>query len=157
MRRRATYGVVLLVATLFAACDSNDDGPTEAELFVGTWTLTRVEDAAGDKTSLVSQQGTLTVQLAADGTYVLRFDRPTDPDQESTNTYALDEVDDVLTLQADNPLSGGTFPVAVTYAFQGEDEVVLTIRPEYALLINAALGGAFGEIQGTVRLTIRRV
>lgn len=154
MRRLSKYAAVLLLAALLPACDSNEDPPTEAELFVGTWRLVRVEDAAGDKTSAVRALGELTVTFEADGSYALVFDFVEGDDRRQDNVYFLNQVDDLLTLTA--TAVGVTLNVPVTYAFRGEDEIVLTIASEYAIIINAALDQAFGTIEGDVELTIQR-
>jgi len=51
MRRLPVFVLALLIGVTAVGCDSNDDDdPSDAEIFVGTWTLVSISDQTGDRT-----------------------------------------------------------------------------------------------------------
>jgi hypothetical protein len=159
MRRASTYGIMLLLAAFAIGCDSGDEDRPDSEVFVGSWTVAKIEDAEGDKTAQFQASGTLSTTFGATGTLTIAVDRPAPETDLSVNgTYTVTEPS-TLTLNATitNPITGQpvSVPLGVSYAIQSEDEVVLTVDEATIGLIAAAIQLP-NIFRGQVRLTIRR-
>ncbi len=128
-----------LVLALFVGvgCDSNDDeGSSDSELFVGTWTVVNVTNDSGganemDLTqALVGANGTLnslSLGFNTNNTYTLNADyRSADtPDVVVAGapfTYTVNETTNQITLQLPSPTGSGTVPAQIGYSFNGDDE-----------------------------------
>jgi hypothetical protein len=165
--KRSTYLLrVAALALLFsvAACDNDGDGDVdEADLLVGSWSLTGVTDTPtpGDtrdriadfNATFASFMGTFTSSVTADrdGTMRLQLDRvdPLGTDVDITADYELDQNAGTLTLTV-NP---GTGPVAIPFAYEfvNDDELNLTTG---AALMNAVFGTTLvGESTMTLERT----
>lgn len=156
MRLQSKSWMLLLAILLVAGCDSNEEDLSDAELFVGTWTVVRAQDAQGDKTALLNQVGTISVELEADGNFALTFDPVQGDATVLSNTYTVDEGEDEIILNAVNPLGEGTIPLHLAYEFDGEDEVMLTIEETTVDIIKVVLP-AFAAFSGQTTLTVQRV
>lgn len=155
--RKPQILVMLLAVVLFAGCDSGDDGLSDSERFVGSWTVTSVRDQEGDKTPVISALGTLSATFDDDGQYELTFDWAQQglPDQTLSNTYTVNEAADKLVLNATDPLDGSLLPLAVSYDFETDDRVTLSV-PSAVIMIVATQFPAFGQLRGDVSLTLSR-
>lgn len=157
MYRLAHIGFALLLLAFAAGCDTTEDSRSEAELFVGSWTLVKVEDTEGDKTALMNQAGKLSIVFKADGKFDLLYD-PADgsEDQTLSNTYLVAEATNVLTLNATNPFTQAPLPLEVTYDYRSDNEVVLTIPASTVLLVGTIVP-PFAALKGQAKLTLKRV
>lgn len=127
-----------LILALFVGvgCDSNDEGVSDTELFVGTWTVVNVTNDSGganetDLTqALVGANGTLnslSLGFNTNNTYTLNADyRSADtPDVVVAGapfTYTVNERTNQITLQLPSPTGSGTIPAQIGYSFNGDDE-----------------------------------
>ncbi len=158
MRRYLSIaGVLALLALpswLSAGCDSNDDdGPTDAERFVGTWVATGIEDSAGDQSAeFVALVNSLVAVMEAGDTpaFELTVDYKDDsgrPDLELAGTYAVDDGPRHLTLTIN---TGANLPF--TYVFQSDSQVALSAP---AALVNPVFNPTT-PYEGTVTVNIQK-
>jgi hypothetical protein len=157
-----------LVLVLFAGvgCDSNDDDDlTQAELFVGTWGVTRVVNDSGGANEqdispvLIGAQGTLqglSLTFNADNTYSLNADYrdPATPDVVIAGapfTYSVNEANSVLTLNLPSPTGAGTIPAQIGFSFNGDREMTALLP---ALIMNTLF--TTNIYQGNVAATFQK-
>jgi hypothetical protein len=99
MSTKLRFIMASLVLALVACGDDDDTGPNQDPL-VGTWEATEAEvvSVADPQTSeeLISQGGTLTVELNANGTFSLDVTFPGEAPQAVNGTWSATQ--DVLTL-----------------------------------------------------------
>lgn len=147
---------LLLVALVLGlgACDSGDDSATDAELFVGTWAVTKITNNSSssnpqDVTPLLfGSNGTVnsfTLKFNGNGTYELRVDYknasqtdlmvPPSPQQASVFTYSLNEATGKLTLAL--PVGQGVSPQTVDYSLSSETMLTATIASQ---IMNSLFG-----------------
>lgn len=146
---------VLAFAFVAVGCDSNDDDDlAEAEVFLGTWTVTGISDATGDQTASFAQDvESFSVDFDNDGTYTLTVDFvETDPrtDLQLAGDYTVNEATDALALAATIP-GIGPITLGFEYNIVNDDEIELSAG-------NALINPIFGtSYEGTVQLTVERV
>ena len=155
MRKRAVYIVVLLLLGWTAGCDSSDDGndgPSDAEIFVGEWGLARITDGDGDQTqAFLSLVVSFLTSLRADGTFDITIDyndaanAAGQNDIDVSGTYTVNESNNTLTLTAANAVA-----LPLSYTIENNDRITISGN---ALLINLAFGTNY---TGTAALTIVR-
>lgn len=140
-----------------SGCDSNDDGPTDAERFAGTWTFARVVDSKGDQsTEFAALVSSLTVVFqAGDGEadFSLDLDYKEDSGREDVDLsgkYALDEGARTITLGI--TLDAASVNVPFTYVFENDSRVMLSTQ---AVLINPIFNPTT-PYEGTVTVTIQK-
>lgn len=140
--------LMLALISIFAVgCDSE---ATDAERFVGTWTLQSIGDARGDITTVFKQSvSNFQVTLNADKsdkllvTYTAAAKAAGAKDIDNAGTYEVIETS--KTLQLKN--LGNTLPL--TYAFTAGNEKEVTFTAQ-AALVNAVFGS--NQYQGTVTI-----
>jgi hypothetical protein len=74
MRRLPVFVLALLIGVTAVGCDSNDDDdPSDAEIFVGTWTLVSISDQTGDRTDGIGQflAAPITANFASNNTFTI--------------------------------------------------------------------------------------
>lgn len=154
MCRKIAFSLLLL-ALVIAGCDSNggdDNGQSDAEVFVGTWTAVSIEDDDGDKTDMFSDAlGRLTIVFEQDGSYSLSAI----PDDGSTplsfqGSYTVDE--DAKTLTLNGVLLVNT--LTLDYDIESENTIELTADENLSEVFNLAAGETL--LNGDVTLTITR-
>ena len=156
MRKSVIYIVVLLLLGWTAGCDSNDDngddGPSDAEVFVGEWEIARITDGDGDQTqAFLDLVDSFEADLRADGTFDISIDYDDEAnaagqgDIDVSGTYAVSESNNTLTLTVAN---AGALPLS--YQIESNDRITISGN---ALLINLAFGTNY---TGTAALTIVR-
>jgi hypothetical protein len=156
----------LLLVLALAACDSSDDGPSDAERFVGNWTVDRVISNSGTGSETDVTAGVLgasgvlsrlSASFADDGTVVLSADfrDAGQEDQSVAGTYEVQESISTIRLNISVPGTTTTFPVASRYSFDGDDAVSVTLP---ALVVNTILqaGGVEFQLEGNVGLRFVR-
>ena len=146
---------VLLLLGWTSGCDSNkdgNDGPSDAEIFVGEWGVARITDADGDQTqAFLSLVDSFLTSLRADGTFDITIDYNDAANAAGQNdinvsgTYAVNESSNTLTLTIAN---AGALPL--NYRIENNDRITISGN---ALLINLAFGTNY---TGTAALTIVR-
>lgn len=145
--------ILPLAALLFGvtACDSNDEDATDSDLFVGSWVVDETMDGSGsvdlpafsDTFFDFSDSGTATIRAIG-----------IDPANsvQLSGSYAVNEGSRAITVSI--TIEGlGTVPLSANYAFNGNDEVSLTIAPATAALLGPLFGTTF---DGSVTLTLLR-
>jgi len=155
MRKCVVYMVVLLLLGWTAGCDSSDDGndgPSDAEIFVGEWGLTRITDGNGDQTqAFLDLIVSFLTSLRADGTFDITIDyndaanAAGQNDIDVSGTYTINESNDTLTLTAANAVA-----LPLSYTIENNDRITIS---GVAFLINLAFGTNY---TGTIALTIAR-
>ncbi len=155
MRKCVVYMVVLLLLGWTAGCDSSDDGndgPSDAEIFVGEWGLTRITDGNGDQTqAFLDLIVSFLTSLRADGTFDITIDyndaanAAGQNDIDVSGTYTINESNNTLTLTAANAVA-----LPLSYTIENNDRITIS---GVAFLINLAFGTNY---TGTIALTIAR-
>lgn len=157
MKLHKLFLSILTVALLFTAvgCDSNDDDDSDADVFVGTWTVQSISDDQGDKTAVFGAGvQSFVATLNANGNYSIVVDYNAAAEAQGATdvnlagTYTVTETSNTVTLSV--PSLGASLPL--TYNIQNNNTIVLS-GP--ATLINLAFGTT--NYTGTVELTITRV
>jgi hypothetical protein len=145
----STLAVLVLVS--FVGCDS-DDEDDPADVFVGTWALTGIEDDTGDLTAALQQTvNSLTIVFEEDRDYVLNLDynevaeAAGQTDVTLSGTYSATETQLNLVV----PDLGVTLPL--NYTVVNNDQIELSGQ---AALINQIFG--VNTYQGTVTITVTR-
>ena len=151
---RRTLSIVALLAFLVVGCDSNDDGPSDAERFVGTWTATGISDRNGDQSGeFVALVNSLTAVFQAgdeDPAFLLTVDYKEESGREDLSlggTYAVDDGARTLTLTIP---SGANLPF--NYAFQNDTRVNLASN---AALVNPIFEPST-PYEGTVTIIVQK-
>ena len=140
-----TFFYTLIAAVALVGCDSNDgddEGPSDAERFLGTWAVVSAadQDGARDQTAVFSGLGVLSVDLKDDGTYslLLQYNDPAEEDLSLMGPYTVNSAGGQLILTVS--LSGLTVNLPFAYEFLSDTSVELTVDgPTLSLLLGAAL------------------
>ena len=157
MTVRKLFFSILTVALLFVAtgCDSNDDDDSDADVFVGTWTVQSIADDEGDKTAIFGAGvESFVATLNADGSYTIVVDYNATAeaagavDRNLAGSYTVVEAANTVTLSVTS--LGASLPL--TYDIQNNNTIALTGNAD---LINLAFGTM--TYTGDVVLTITRV
>ena len=143
------YSLVFLFAgmALLVGCDSgdsDDEGPTDAERFIGEWTVVSAADQDGqrDQTAVFANLGTMTVTLNDTGNYslLLVYNDPTQDDLLLNGPYTVNDAGKQLILTVS--FQGLTVDLPFTYNFVSDTSVELTVDgPTLSLLLGAPLEG----------------
>ena len=123
--------IVALLAVTWIGCDSTDNSEdeetTEADVFVGTWTVTRVEANNNDITPIVRTQINLdetSVTFDEEGTFSgLAVSSGDEGDQRQiSGRYSVDENNATITF------TGDAFdePATLNYTIEGDNQIELT-------------------------------
>jgi len=153
MRMGVLSVFVLLLLGWTSGCDSNnDDGPSDAEIFVGEWGVARITDDDGDQTeAFLSLVDSFLTSLRADGTFDIIIDyndaanAARQSDIDVSGTYTVNESNNTLTLTAANAVA-----LPLSYTIENNDRITISGN---AFLLNLAFGTNY---TGTVALTIAR-
>ena len=153
MRMGVLWVFVLLLLGWTSGCDSNnDDGLSDAEIFVGEWGIARITDGDGDQTqAFLSLVDSFLTSLRADGTFDIIIDyndaanAASQSDINVSGTYTVNESNNTLTLTA-----AGAVALPLSYTIENNDRITIS---GVAFLINLAFGT---DYTGTVALTIVR-
>ena len=153
MRMGILWVFVLLLLGWTSGCDSNnDDGPSDAEIFVGEWGVARITDADGDQTqAFLSLVDSFLTSLRADGTFDIIIDyndaanAARQNDIDVSGTYTVNASNNTLTLTA-----AGAVALPLSYTIENNDRITISGN---AFLLNLAFGTNY---TGTVALTIAR-
>lgn len=150
MRKHSAFCLALLLAVVSVGCDSADDDPSHAEIFIGTWTLVGLEDDGGDKLSQFGQiANSFEATLEPDNDFVIDVDYKEElgfEDLTIPGTYSVNEDDRNLVLT----VSGVGAP-AFAYEIENDDRIELSAN---AAIVNTLFGSEAYE--GTVFITIAR-
>ena len=154
MRKLPVFLLALFVALTSIGCDSNDDDLTDAEIFIGTWTVVEVRDSEGDKTSEFDEGvNNFSATLNTDNTYSLIVDflDPERTDIPLTGTYTFEPGSDDLILNVN--FGGGEIPLHFRYEIESENQIELSISETFVELI---FGTEEGTYVGDVTFSIER-
>ena len=150
MRKLPVFVVALLFGLVSIGCDSNEDDLTDAEIFIGSWTVVEVNDEEGDKTD-VFQEGVqdFNATINADGTYslVVDFVDPQRPDVPLQGTYVVDEGGKTIRLNA------GPQVLSFEYDIESEDRIDLSVNE---VIVVGAFGAHPDTYDGRVTFTLDR-
>jgi hypothetical protein len=154
MRKLPVFLLALFVALTSIGCDSNeDDDLTDAEIFIGTWTVVEIHDDEGDKTSIFEEGvNNFSATLNTDNTYslIVNFVDPQRTDIQLSGTYTI-EPGDMLILRAN--LGAGELPILFQYDIDSENRIDLTIQDTF---VEAIFGTEEGTYVGDVTFRIER-
>ena len=149
MRKTLVCGLILLMFGWITGCDSdsNDDGPSDAERFVNTWTLSQVMDDRGDQTAVFLEGfNGITVAFTPNGTYTMVVDAKDDTqDVTLTGPYVANESAKTVSLTIE--FGGQTLQFPLSYSFQNDTTLLLSGN---SVLLNPLLQTG---LQGNVTLT----
>ncbi|MXW64943.1 MAG: hypothetical protein F4Y00_05325 [Bacteroidetes bacterium SB0662_bin_6] len=151
---RRVLSILALLVFLVVGCDSNDDDPSDAERFVGTWLATGIRDSNGDQSAeLVALVNSLTAVFEAgdeNPAFLITVDYKDDSGREDLTlpgTYAVDDGARTLTLTT---LIGASLPFM--YAFQSDTQVSLSASSAF---INPIFNPST-PYEGTVTITVQK-
>ncbi len=151
MRKLTSILFLALIAFVGTGCDSNDD-PSDADLFVGTWALTGVSDASGDRLAdFGAGFSSITLTNTADGNFTINVTPRQGQPMAITGTYVVVENGETITLRAS--VGGQTIPLNFTYDFTSDTVVALTSDTTTAVLLNNLFGTT---LQGQVTMTVTK-
>ena len=146
MRRLPVFILALLVGLSTIGCDSNEDDPSDAELFVGIWGLVSISDGGGDKTPLLqAAANSLVAQLNSNNTFSVIIDYKEQADLNLGGAYTVDEGAKQLILTV------GPQSPAFSYSFTNDNQVTLSAPSQ---IVNGLFATTI--YSGTVNITIRR-
>ena len=157
--RKLLYPVLaVLVLVSFVGCDSDDDDETsDADLFIGTWAATGVEDAEGDQTqSFAGNVNAFTVTFENNTEYDLNVDFADERQDIGVDNgfYTVNEGTNTVSLTIPAEVAGAALTLPMGYAFSDGNDTV-TLRAEGGLL--GAVNRLFGSnYQGFVEITLTR-
>lgn len=155
MGKRVLWSFLVIGLGLLAvACDSDDPDEvlTDAEKFIGTWTVQVVTDDSGDQTErFFESTNSVILDFGIDAQYSLIADAKSDSlDQSIAGAYAISEGAQALTLSA--MLLGQDIDLIATYTFVDDDTIELRTD---SFVLNAVLQPE-EPLVGVVILTIAR-
>lgn len=156
MKKRALWSCfVAVLAFGLVACDSDSDNEeplTDAEKFIGTWTVQTVVDDSGDQTNrFFESTNSVTLQFATNSLYSLVADAKSDSlDQTIEGGYTVSEGSRAVTLAAS--ILGQDVDLVATYAFLNDNTVELRTD---SFVLNAVLQPE-EPLVGVVVLTVTR-
>lgn len=146
MRKLSVLLLGVLVALTSIGCDSNEDDLSDAEIFIGTWTLVGLSDDEGDKLALFGQVANgFTATLNSDNTFHVLVDYIAEDDLEIDGTYTVTEGVRTLVLS-----TAGLNP-PFDYEIENENRIVLSAN---AAIVNALFQTT--AYVGTVDIVIQR-
>lgn len=146
MRRLPVFVLALVLGISTLGCDSSEDDPSDAELFVGTWALVSIADGGGDKTPvLLAAANSMMAQLNSDNTFEIDVDYKQQTDLHLEGTYTVNEGAKqlILTVGPQNPPFG--------YSFASDNRVTLSAGSD---IVNGLFGTTL--YTGTVIMTIEK-
>lgn len=150
MRKLPVFVFALLFGLTSIGCDSAEDDPTDAELFVGTWNLVSLTDAEGDKTAgFAAIANSFRAELDSDNTAVITVDYKAETGLENRvipGTYNVVEAEKAFIL---TPPAGPSVPF--DYEILSESRIRLSAA-------SAFINGLFqtDAYKGTVVITIEK-
>ncbi|MFQ5568768.1 MAG: hypothetical protein ACE5G0_03775 [Rhodothermales bacterium] len=133
MRKLSISLLILLLVGWTTGCDSNDgDDQSDAEVFVGSWTLANLLINGQDLTAalfLLAEVNRVEIDFESNGTFRLQVVSASSP-PEVTGTYSLNESLDTVTLTS----SDFAAPVTLSYEIENNNRIVLD-TDDVALLV----------------------
>ena len=153
MRKISSLLLITLLAIAGVGCDSDDNEESDAAKFVGHWVLTGVSDDDGDALATFAENfDSISLTNVDDGSFTLTVDPKVGDNIVLPGTYSVNESADRFTLVATTPL--GPASLNFTYAFDGDNTIVLTSDTTTALLLNTLFDGV--DLVGQAVITISR-
>lgn len=150
MRKLPVFLLALLVALTAVGCDSDEDDTSDAELFVGTWTLVSLSDAQGDKTAAFGQIANgLTADLNSDNSFLISVDYKEDSGIEDLTIPGTYEVEAGSKTFVITPPTGQNVPFS--YDIENESRIALSAAADF---VNALFNTT--TYQGTVQIVIQK-
>ena len=123
--------LLMIFGLLLVGCDSDSgsDDSSDADALVGTWAVSGLTDASGDRSGgLLESYNSVLITIGSDGSVAMNVDaKDPVPDLNATGTYTLNEA--TQTLIATLTVSGQPTPLTFTYSFQGNDDSGLSLTP----------------------------
>jgi hypothetical protein len=123
---------------VFTACDSGsngDDSMSDTEMFVGTWAVSGLTDASGDRSAgLVESYNSVLITLGADASVRMAVDaKVPEASLTATGTHVVDETG--MTMTATLEVLGQPTPLTFAYMFHDDDMLHLTPVPSTTILL----------------------
>lgn len=143
---------LLIFGLIAVGCDSNDDDPSDAELFVGDWALSSLTDAEG--AVALELYTAVSVSFDSDDSFSLDLEGGEGvPDLAISGNFVVTEADGEIRLNAVIP-NVGSIPLTFTYEFDGDDSVDLIAGPQTTAALNSVLGL---ELTSPVTFSVTRI
>jgi hypothetical protein len=123
---------------VFTACDSDsngDDSMSDTEMLVGTWAVSGLTDASGDRSAgLVESYNSVLITLGSDASVTMAVDaKVPEASLTATGTHVVDETG--MTMTATLEVLGQPTPLTFAYMFHGDDMLHLTPVPSTTILL----------------------
>ena len=124
---------------VFTACDSDsnggDDSMSDTEMLVGTWAVSGLTDASGDRSAgLVESYNSVLITLGADASVTMAVDaKVPEASLTATGTHVVDETG--MTMTATLEVLGQPTPLTFAYMFHDDDMLHLTPVPSTTILL----------------------
>jgi hypothetical protein len=123
---------------VFTACDSDsngDDSMSDTEMFVGTWAVSGLTDASGDRSAgLVESYNSVLITLGSDASVTMAVDaKVPEASLTATGTHVVDETG--MTMTATLEVLGQPTPLTFAYMFHDDDMLHLTPVPSTTILL----------------------
>jgi len=123
---------------VFTACDSDsngDDSMSDTEMLVGTWAVSGLTDASGDRSAgLVESYNSVLITLGADASVRMAVDaKVPEASLTATGTHVVDETG--MTMTATLEVLGQPTPLTFAYMFHDDDMLHLTPVPSTTILL----------------------
>lgn len=150
MRKLPVFVLALLFGLTSIGCDSAEDDPSDAEVFVGTWNLISLTDGEGDKTAAFATiANSFRTTLESDNEFEINVDYKEETgltDRVIPGTYSVVEDAKKLIL---TPPAGPNVPF--DYEILNESRIRLSTAADF-------VNGMFNteSYQGTVVITIEK-
>ncbi|MEX1055598.1 MAG: hypothetical protein WED81_06180 [Rhodothermales bacterium] len=125
MRRLPVFVLAFVLGFSSLGCDSSEDDPSDAELFVGTWALVSIRDGGGDKTPLLlAAANSMVAVLNSNNTFEVDIDYKEQPDLHLEGTHVVNEGAKqlVLTVGPQNP--------PFTYSFASDTRTTISANSQ---------------------------
>jgi hypothetical protein len=120
--------LLMIFGLLVVGCDndSGSDDASDADALIGTWAVSGLTDASGDRSGgLLASYNSVLITIGSNSSVSMNVDaKDPVPDLNADGTYTLNE--STKTLIATLSVSGQPTPLTFTYGFQGESGLKLT-------------------------------
>ena len=140
--------LLMIFGLLLVGCDSDSNGgddSSDADTLVGTWAVTGLTDASGDRSQgLLESYNSVLITLGADNTLSMNVDaKDPVPDLNATGTFQLNE--STKALSATISVGGQATPLTFTYGIVGESGLTLTPTGSTTILLGALFQTSYSD------------
>ncbi len=140
--RKLTLLSMIFGLFVLTACDSDSNGGDDdhdhdhgTEMLVGTWAVSGLTDATGDRSAnLVESYNSVLITMGNDGSVTMAVDaKVPEASLTATGTYTVNE--DSHSLTATLEVAGQPTPLTFAYEFANDNTLQLTPTPTTTILL----------------------